>query len=521
VARLLPRRRARGSARAARAPRDGRPDEGGVPVTADSRWDELVILLSTGLGQRRLYHAAHPKVAACGERFARRLNELLAETGGESFFLGVVDGKLVHDGRYLVGSSIVGRKLIEFAERLHCGGFLFPAGTDAQELQALFTLGAELREPVAGLPEARALLAARGVRRVGLSPVYEDQGWFGQFLYKGEESWGGGELAAGGLESMLPVYQSLFGAVEGAHHSAARDGELDIDATRALSEKLLRSADEGFLDIMQLVRYPDYDSYTVGHSVRVAMIAVLVGHRLGLAQPFLVELGAAGLLHDVGKAKVPEEILYKPTRLSPDERRVIERHPALGAHILLENRAAGPLAVAAAWGHHLRHDGRGYPSRPPWAALGRATALLHVCDAFEALTAVRPYKLAMTPRRAYEIMLSDRGAFDPSLLAAFMRAMGLYPPGSQVRLTSGEQALVLAAGPDIARPRVRVVRDTSGAAVAPDVAPVYALGDDDGPPLGVAGLLVDDATSPPDAPDRENGDLYLADLALEPDPQPA
>jgi len=93
---------------------------------------------------------------------------------------------------------------------------------------------------------------------------------------------------------------------------------------------------------------------------------------------------------------------------------------------------------------------------PCWHAVGKATALLHVCDVFEALTAVRPYKPALTPRRAFEIMLADRGSFHPGALQALVRCTGLYPPGSRVLLSSGERALVLVAGSDIERPAVRV-----------------------------------------------------------------
>ncbi len=474
-------------------------------MSGDGGYDELVILLSTGIGQRRLYFGGHPRVVACSEDFAAKLGALLARDGRESFFLGVVDGKLVHDGHYLVGSSIAGRKIVDLAANLHSGGFLFRRDVTAAEVRELFGLGAELAEPVPGLPEARALLASRHVRGVDLSPVYEDPGWLGQFLFDGEEA--GGMADAGDIEPMLPAYQSLYATVENAHALTRRDGQPDTDGARAASEQLLRSARGGFMDLMQLVRYPDYDSYTVGHSVRVGLIAVLAGQRFGLDEGFLVELGAAGLLHDVGKARVPEEILYKPDRLTPEERAVVQRHAELGAQILLSAREAGPLAVAAAWGHHLRQDGAGYPATPPWAARSRVTALLHICDVFEALTAVRPYKLAMTPRRAYEIMLRDSGGFDAPLLAAFVQAMGLYPPGSRVRLAGGGLAQVVAAGPAIDRPTVRLTNDPALAPLPAADQVVVDLASPENPGLAVAGLLLDETTAPPDAPDRDEPGL--------------
>lgn len=477
-------------------------------MSARSGYDELVIQLCTGISQRRMYFDEHPKVAACGEEFIRALDELLQADGKESFFLGLVDGKLVHKGHYLVGSSIVGHRLIAFAGQLRCGGLLFSRGLEPRELRDLFSLAAEVAEPLRDIKEARALFEARGLRHIALSPPYEDPAWFGQFLYDGAEAWGGEGADGGGLAPMLPIYQSLFGAVESAHQLAGREREPDVAGLRGLSEQLLQTGADGFTDLMQLVRYPDYDSYTVGHSVRVALIAVLVGRRLGLAQPLLVELGTAGLLHDVGKARIAEEILFKPGPLTPDERRIIRGHATHGAHILLESRDAGPLGVAAAWGHHLRHDGGGYPASAPWAVCGGITSLVHLCDVFEALTAVRPYKLAMTPRRAYEIMLQDRGAFDPALLAAFVGALGIFPPGSRVRLSTGEHGIVVAAGTAVDRPRVKVSRGTDGRPLSPDAQRIIDLALPAAGAVSVAGFLLDETTAPPDAPDR--------DLALQP-----
>jgi putative nucleotidyltransferase with HDIG domain len=468
-----------------------------------SGYDELVILLCTGISQRKMYFDEHPKVAACGEDFILALRELLHADGKESFFLGVVDGKLVHNGRYLVGSSIVGRRLITFAGQLRSGGFLFSRALEPSELRDLFTLAAQLAEPLLDIKEARTLLEARGLRHISLSPPYEDPAWFGQFLFDGAEAWGGEMIDGSALAPMLPIYQSLFGAVESAHHVAGSRREPDVAGLRGLSEQLLQTGADGLMDLMQLVRYPDYDSYTVGHSVRVAMIAVLVGRRLGLAAPLLVELGTAGLLHDVGKARIPEEILYKPGPLTLEERQIIRSHATHGAHILLESRDAGPLGVAAAWGHHLRHDGGGYPASAPWAVCGGATSLVHVCDVFEALTAVRPYKLAMTPRRAYEIMLQDRGAFDPALLAAFVAAMGIYPPGSRVRLSNGEHGIVVAAGAAVDRPRVKVSRGADGRPLPPDAQRIVDLALPAAGSLSVSGFLLDDTTAPPNAPDRD------------------
>ena len=423
--------------------------------------DDLVSLLSQGLTQRTMYFESHPRVQQHARDFAARLASLLQADRREYFFLGFVEGNLVHEGRFLIGPTILGRRVVDLMTALDCGGILFKAGMTAEEVLVLFEIAADLRSRALDLAAARSALQQRQAVHLQLSPPYSDPGWFGQFLFEGSEMIGSGGLDEG-LSKMLPIYQRMFDSVEQAHGLANRDASLDINAVRGVGEKLLESADGNFTDVMQLVRYPDYDTFTVGHSVRVASIAVLVGHGAGMPRELQIELAAAGMLHDVGKSKIPDEILYKADGLEDDERRLVERHPLLGAQILLENREATRMQIAAAFGHHLRYAGGGYPALPNCGVSSRMTALLKVCDVFEALTAVRPYKTAMSARAAYEVMLKDRGSFEPGAFRALVRAMGLYPPGSRVLLSTGEQGLVVKAGGKIDRPVVRVSHDPSG-----------------------------------------------------------
>lgn len=429
-----------------------------------SRGSELVILLTSGLAQRQLYFREHPRLREVADRVVSELTALLDETGRPSLFLGVVEGHIVHEGRYLVGPTIAGRRLVALAERLGSGGVLLERDITRAEVLSFFDLAA-LDDVEGGLAGARALLAASGITHLQLSPPYEDPGWFGQFLFEGtDDAMGGGAGDDGDPTAgrLIPVCQSLFESVDEAHGKAAQSDAVDVDGARAVIEQLLGAADGNFVDVMQVVRYPDYDSYTVGHSVRVALILTLVCHRLGAEPHQLLEIGTAGLLHDVGKGRIPDEILYKPGRLDPDERQLMERHAVLGAQALLESRRASLLSVSAAWGHHVRPDGGGYPVPPEWAVRDRVTRILKVCDAFEAITAVRPYQEPVPARRALELIVGDRGGFDPSAVKAFVHAMGAYPPGTAVTLSSGARGVVTQAGERLDRPRVRLTHDPAG-----------------------------------------------------------
>jgi putative nucleotidyltransferase with HDIG domain len=434
--------------------------------------DGLMMLLTRAVAQRRLYGADHPKVTASCRDLAERLATFLQRTQQDGLFLGIADGKLVYDGRYLIGPTIAGGQLIQLARKLKCGGFVLGRHAGADEFGRFLALTAERRDAPADLAEARALLASRGISRISLSAEFRD-------TVASEDgapfAWDGRAESGEELPSPLLVYQALFDVVSGVHGDALQGHVLDIDGARAAGEHLLSSARSSFTDIAQLVDYPDHDTYTVGHSVRVATLAVHVAGHLGLPAESQLALSSAALLHDVGKSKVPEEILYKPSRLDRKEIEIIRAHTEIGAEILLEQKGASPLDLAAAYGHHIRHDGGGYPERPTWVARHPLVALLQICDVFEALTAVRPYKSALTPRAAFEIMVGDVGAFDPALLRAFIRAVGLYPPGNRVRLSDGRQGVVVAKGLRVDAPRVRVTHDAAGTCMPEADQPVIEL----------------------------------------------
>lgn len=443
-------------------------------------FSDLIIMLSSGITQRRLYFDAHPKVQALGRDFAAKLDARLRESEENAFFFGVLNGKFIRDGRFLVGPSIAGRSLIEFAERLGCGGFLFQQHVTADEVAAFFRLAAGLRERTGSLDESMAMLRAEGIRQIELTPHFRqadpnrpvDQVDFStvdpsliqfDFTEDDEDGEGGlGRSIQNDLAPLLPIFQSMYETVASNHAVVGRDGELDLARTLTVGEQLQVRADRETMDIMNLMRYPDYDSYTIGHSVRVSTLALTVGREMGWPEHRLADLATAGLLHDLGKAKIPDEILYKPGKLDDEERKLAESHAEIGARLLMGRPDVTPMVLAAAWGHHIRQDGGGYPKMPEWAVRSPIGGLIQVCDVFEALTAARPYKNPMPPRRAFEIIFKDRTAFHPNALMALVRAVGLYPPGSEVVLNDGSRGYVTARGAKWDSPLVRITKDKTG-----------------------------------------------------------
>ena len=419
----------------------------------------LLILLCRTISTRKLYFGAHPKVETLTIDFMRKLKEFCVENEIDKLFIGIIDNNLVFEGRNLVGPSIVGRQLINFAAKLKCGGIAFSSQTAESEFKAFLNLTLDLTTPVENIQEARGLLVSRDIYNIEIAHQYV--GPSGPMTRDQQTAWHGQD-SGDFIHSPTLIYQALFDAVAQAHGDVASGNDIDIDNTRSVSEYMLHFTQTRFSDMMQHVHYPDYDTYTVGHSVRVAALAVFLANSFNWGEDVLLAIGTAGLLHDVGKSKISDDILYKPGKLNKEEFALMMAHSQLGAEILLGQKNTTPLDIAAAWGHHIRHDGSGYPRQPAWAARHPITSVLQICDAFEALTAARPYKPALTPHMTFSIMLNDKGGFHPALLASFISAVGLYPAGNRVILSDGSKGIVSNVGPQIDRPRIQITHDREG-----------------------------------------------------------
>jgi HD-GYP domain-containing protein (c-di-GMP phosphodiesterase class II) len=421
----------------------------------DKKINDVIILLCKGISNRKLYFPRHPKVISYAETFCKELMAFFAMSDKEDFFIGIIDGHFVFNGKRLFGPTVVGRQLIQFMEMLQCGGVSFKKGLTVDDVSAFMDLTDGLKTSMNSLQEARELFRQKGIESITLAGHYNDQAGMG--APDSKRPWEGQETG-GFLQSPTLIYQALFDVVTRTHGDAACGREFDIDSARSISEFMLRFTQANFADVLQYIHYPDYDSYTIGHSVRVSAIAVFLGIAMHWPEESILAMGTAALLHDIGKSKILPEILYKASSLTDEEFRLIQDHPRMGTELLLAQKDVSPLDIAAAWGHHQRYDGRGYPQQPAWAQRSPPIALLQICDVFEALTAIRPYKQAMDPQHAYSVMIADKGAFHMSLLSVFISIIGIYPPGTYVELSDGRIGMVTVPGQNIDRPRLRITR---------------------------------------------------------------
>jgi HD-GYP domain-containing protein (c-di-GMP phosphodiesterase class II) len=198
---------------------------------------------------------------------------------------------------------------------------------------------------------------------------------------------------------------------------------------------------EAFLN---LARLKNVDDYTYLHSVAVSGLMIALGKQLGLDGQDLKDAGVAGLLHDVGKALIPNEVLNKPGKLTDEEFAIIKDHPRKGWEVLKIAEGANDMALDVCLHHHERVDGTGYPERISGEKLTLFARMGAVCDVYDALTSNRCYKNGWEPVETIRKMAEWRnGHFDEKIFQAFVKTIGIYPSGTLVKLKSGRLAIVI------------------------------------------------------------------------------
>lgn len=255
---------------------------------------------------------------------------------------------------------------------------------------------------------------------------------------------------------------------------ARATGRPDLRQAKRLVQPIVDSIMKHEYSIVGLTALKDHDEYTYTHCVNVAVLSIGMGQQLGLSRQTLADLGVAGLLHDLGKMSVPGEVLRKPGSLNDEEWAMIRRHPIEGA--LMVSRMPGMSVVMldsmrACLEHHMNYNRTGYPEiELDW---GQATMsrIVAMADCFDAITAHRAYHARpRTPFEALQILLGpNRVNFDPAVLWALLKSVGLYPAGTVLQTSSGHVVLVTSPNPrDGLRPHCRMLVRADGSSPPED-----------------------------------------------------
>lgn len=343
-------------------------------------------------------------------------------------------------GAALLAASLQAKRLLALCLTRGIAALEFARGADAEQFERFLDLLSDERRKDAFEPQQiAASLASAGVTKIRATAIQSRR------------------LAVAGPDpSGIRHYQGLADVLQRSHVAAARGDEIGIDDTRGFVERALDQMEESPSMLLTLATYDQIDSFTVGHSVRVALLAMHVARAARASRIDLLRVGTAALLHDIGKSKVPQQVLFKQGRLDAEERELMALHPRHGAEILVQQRHIDEAAVGAAFCHHMGPRSTGYPvPYLPFEPSG-ISKLVRLCDVFEAITAVRPYKKALPPLQAFTLMRRMRDGFDPDWFRFFVRTIGVYSKGTRVILDGGQEGVVVEIGEDPNRPVVRV-----------------------------------------------------------------
>ncbi len=398
-------------------------------------------------------------------RQCQSFHQLLSQLSKDS---GAVSIKTV-SGRYFVNERMVrfddtglsgAASVVREWKQIGLGGVLFADGIAESELSGFFAFVSKIRPGSDNIEELSARLKSAQLSQVRLLSAQDVNS---QHRNTAEEIRRDFRTAARAtfFRAMNVVQETVMGV--------AQNKQIDISKTKRVVHTLIDHIVRDESSLIELAAIRDFDDYTYAHSVNVCVYSLTTGVRLGFDRPRLAQLGFTAVFHDVGKVKLPTDLIRKPDRYDDNDWLQIQRHPLLGAKTILRGLKLDVHTARAARGayeHHINPDNTGYPilegrERP----INLFSKIISIVDNFDALTSGRVYIKKVIPPdevlRKMHYQMNDK--FDAFLLKIFTDIVGIYPAGSLVLLNTDEVALVLTNNDtDRARPYVKVIGNQQG-----------------------------------------------------------
>jgi putative nucleotidyltransferase with HDIG domain len=417
------------------------------PHRRQSLIEELLRRFGAALRAAQLYAPGHPLVARNVAAFTDAVNRLLEDMPSISIAL-IADEVVVGDVPLTRGASTLGDLFSKLKSR-GVERLSIDKGVTTDDLvTTVDTLCRRLKS--AGDPTEIPFPNLAHVR-IGLVRVEERT-----------------QTTLADMATIRKLYSRASSTMRTVCENSGRDGVAKAAEVRTVVDDLAQVVSQNRAALVALTDMRAADDYTFTHMVNVSILTMVQARFLGIDGTLLREFGVAGLMHDIGKIRVPREILVKPGKLDDQEMGLMRRHPVDGAEMLRKTRDLPPLAAVVAFEHHLRLDGSGYPFGVKRPTLNLATLLCAIADVYDAMRSKRQYQQSFAAERVRAVLeRSDGQEFERHLVRRFVQLMGIYPVGSVVRLDTGAVAVVLRPNPaSPERPRVRVVFAADGQRVA-------------------------------------------------------
>jgi HD-GYP domain-containing protein (c-di-GMP phosphodiesterase class II) len=378
--------------------------------------DRLVVSLVAGINMRALYGADHPALASHVERILEAVATACRELGKDSLTFLVVGQDLVVEGQPLRTGSLYHQQFIRALTRRSVERLTIARDVDTEECVRFLTPMA-----LGGAPVSTRHIV------VGRVELLSPDG-----LALGRGGGAGSEAGTGG-DSAIELLTAL--SVDGARDAFTefrtdrRGGLVRLEqVVWSLMDALQRATRE----ILPLAPLKTHDDYTFVHSVNVSLLTLAQARSFGIEGARLHAIGLAAFLHDIGKLKIPLEVLNKPGKLEGEEWRVMMSHAQEGATHLCSVESVHPLAILVAYEHHMRYDGQpNYPVPRVNRRPTLASQLTSIADVYDAICTTRPYAKARSREFAVGVLTGRVGTFhSPALVANFVRMVGVAPPAA-------------------------------------------------------------------------------------------
>jgi putative nucleotidyltransferase with HDIG domain len=406
------------------------------PADATPGSEPLAVLKGIGTLRRLIgiYPDGHPMVVG-------RLQELddlvRAQLRRQSpIRIDVVHGEVHEDGASAPLELAASGQVVQDLLNLGVQSIHIHDGVAREELRALAQFLWDMKRSPS-TDTVAAQLAARGVRHVRLGRLVpldtrlQVQHW---------------PDAPGGV--IDPDYAESMSIAKDTFEAVAAGREIKSDTMRDFVQLIMLKVSRSNAVLSQVLAVKQYENLTWCHSVNVSMLCLLLGKQVGLDADMLTALTEAALLHDIGKTRVPVEIITKPGALDDHERRTIEAHTTFGAEILVQTDGLRPLTPLLALEHHRTVKGTGYPNLGDGVLPHPMSQLLSVCDIYEAVTGARSYRSPTSPERACLLLARLAGhTLNTSLVKTFVNTITFFPVGSLVRTSESQLGVVIRTTP--------------------------------------------------------------------------
>lgn len=402
----------------------------------------LIRAMGTSLKNRGLYPPAHPLVRAPVEKVHKDLLLFFADLS--ELVLVITDGTLVFEGVPIFSLTSSLESFMERLTRIGLPAVVFEKGITPGDIDNFIRFLHETKEQGLSPSRIRELLSQAGVAHIRVTPIEDTE------------------------EDDLAVAHEIYDNAVNVVVSVLRDVRLGRIPSGAESERVVKDIGSMLTRnrdaMLALTLIKNYDEYTYNHSVNVAVLSLALADALKLPSQDKIDVGVAGLLHDVGKTQLALDLIRKPSTLTPEEFEEIKKHPEEGFVLLGKMSHIRPASAYMVREHHMRYDRMGYPRAEAGYRMHPNSNIIPVGDCYDALTTMRCYQRARYPQQALEVMEKLSGkSLDPEVAGVFAKIMGTYPVGTMVRLSTMEVGVVSGQGTGEGSQKVVILFDRDGA----------------------------------------------------------